>query len=389
MAATRSLFGVLLALSLGLPLAACTAGTNRPATGAAGTGIVITGEGGSGAAGTTGFGGTPIITGEGGNTGTGVAGTTGAGGRTCGLQSFALERKPAEVLLVLDRSASMKDPPEGATSTTPKWDLVLPAVKQVIMDSNTALSWGMKTFPEGEGLECIAASVTSKIDVAMAPMNATNVVNAINMTTDDGNGTPTGDAINAAVTYLKSLTSTNPKYILLATDGEPSCAGTAKGQETARPYAVAAVRAAATAGIHTFVVGVATTKTAAKMVLNEMADAGLEPRNDPRPLADHFYLGTTQAELAQALSIITGSVTNCIFPLNPPPPVLNNPNKLGVYVTGSMTKIPYDPTMTNGWSYVDAANSAVRVYGEWCETIRGAGANMVQIIFGCVDIDVP
>jgi hypothetical protein len=302
---------------------------------------------------------------------------------------FELERKPAEVLLVLDRSASMKDPPDGATTSTPKWDLILPAVKSVIIESDAALSWGLKTFPEGEGSECVAGSVTNKVDVPMAAMNATAVVNQINMTTDEGNGTPTGDAINAAVTYLKSLPSTNPKYILLATDGEPSCAGTTTGSSSARPYAVQAVTAAATAGIHTFVVGVATTKASAKTVLNDLAVAGLEPRDDPRPLADRFYLGTTQAELASALAVITGSVSNCIFPLNPPPPVLNNPNKLGVYVTGSMTKIPHDPTMTNGWSYVDAANTAVRVYGEWCETIQSAGANMVQIILGCPDIDVP
>ena len=391
MAATRTSLVLAFAFVFATSALACTAGTNRPASGQGGTGPVITGgagTGGSSSAGATGFGGGVIITGLGGSTG--IAGNTGAGGgRTCGLQSFELERKPAEVLLVLDRSASMKDPPDGATNTTPKWDLILPAVKKVIMDSDTALSWGLKTFPEGEGSECVAGSVTNKVDVPMAAMNATAVVNQINMTTDEGNGTPTGDAINAAVVYLKSLTSTNPKYILLATDGEPSCAGTSEGSSTARPYAVAAVRAAATAGIHTFVVGVATTKASAKMVLNELADAGLEPRDDPRPLADHFYLGTTQAELASALAVITGSVASCIFPLNPPPPVLNNPNKLGVYLTGNMTKIPYDPTMTNGWSYVDTANSAVRVYGDWCEMIKGAGSNMVQIVFGCIDIDVP
>ena len=42
---------------------------------------------------------------------------------------------------------------------------------------------------------------------------------------------------------------------------------------------------AAAAGIHTFVVGVATTKQTATDTLNKMADAGLEPRNDQRPFA--------------------------------------------------------------------------------------------------------
>src|SRR4029077_16657292 len=132
----------------------------------------------------------------------------------------------AEVLLLLDRSASMADPPDGATDPTPKWNLVVPAVNQVITDSDSALSWALKVFPEGTGSECVAGNVTSKIDVPMAPMNAAAGVAGGNATPDTGNGPPSGDAVNAAVEYLKNLPDTNPKYILLATDGEPSCAGT-------------------------------------------------------------------------------------------------------------------------------------------------------------------
>ena len=117
--------------------------------------------GGSGLAGTTGIGGFDL------------AGTGGGGGRTCGLQTFDLERKPAEILLLLDRSASMKDPPDGdPAGSAPKWDLIIPAVKQVIMDTDMSVHWGLKVFPEGTGSECIAGSVTNKIDVPIAPMNA-------------------------------------------------------------------------------------------------------------------------------------------------------------------------------------------------------------------------
>jgi hypothetical protein len=390
MAAPRSLVSVLVPIAT---LLGCTAGTNRPATGTAGTGVITGGAGDTGTpgtGGTTGFGGGVIITGEGATSG--AAGTGAGGSRSCGLQSFDLERKPAEVLLVLDRSASMKDPPDGATATTPKWDLILPAVKKVIMDTDTSLSWGYKVFPEIDNTEhkaCVAGNTTDNVRVEMGAMNATNVINAINMTTDEGDGTPTADAINTAVNYLKKLTTTNPKYILLATDGQPSCADTTVDTDGARTLAKSAVMNAAAAGFHTFVVGVATTKASDKEVLNDLADAGLEPRNDPRPLADHFYLGTTQAELGTALQVITGSVASCIFKLNQPPPVPDNPAKLGVYITGAMTKIPYDGTMMNGWAYTDSTSTTVQVFGNWCDQIKGAGANKVQIIFGCIDIDVP
>jgi len=406
----------LLSLSAVVCLAACTAGTNAPspATGSGGTGgsatgsAGATGSGGSGGSSTTGRGGS-------GPGGFNFGGTGGGGGRTCGLQNFDVERKPAEILLLLDRSKSMI---EDTTSdgTTLKWNAVLPALKQVIMDTDAAVSWGLKTFPEGAGSECVAGSVTSNVVVPVAPMNAAAVVGALNDTANQatqpqGNGTPTGDAITAAYNYLRTLTSTNPKYILLATDGAPSCAGTTKDSSTARTFAVQQVMNASTAAppIYTFVVGVATNSSSETTTLNSLADAGGRPRAG---LLTHFYLGNTTSELTAALAAITGAAATCTFPLNPPPPVMNDPTKVGMYFPPSgaptactstagcpggqvcindvcMLKVPYDTAMGNGWSYTDTNNTAAQAYGGWCDMIKASGANTVQIIYGCPDIEVP
>ena len=92
----------------------------------------------TGAAGNSG----PGIGGFGGSTASGAAGVisiggSGGGGQMCGLQKFDVERKPAEILLLLDRSKSMI---EDTTSdgVTLKWNAVLPALKQVIMDTDAA-----------------------------------------------------------------------------------------------------------------------------------------------------------------------------------------------------------------------------------------------------------
>jgi len=240
-------------------------------------------------------------------------------------------------------------------------------------------------------------------------MNATNVISAIDSTMALGNGTPTGDAVTAAFNYLKGLTSTNPKYILLATDGAPSCAGTTKDSSTARTFAVAQTMAAASASppIYTFVIGVATNSNSEQMTLNNLADAGGRPRPG---LLTHFYLGNTQAELTAAMASITGQAATCTFPLNPPPPVMNDSTKLGMYFPPSgtpqscttdcpngqtcvsnicMLKVPYDGSMGNGWAYTDANDTAVQAYGSWCDQIKASGANTVQIIYGCPLIDVP
>src|SRR5436190_8454415 len=288
----------LILLSAGAVFFACTAGTNAPSSGDGGRGGSSAGTAGtSGAAATGGPAGTTGAAGV-----ISIGGAGGGGGRTCGLQNFDVERKPAEILLLLDRSKSMI---EDTTSdgVTLKWNAVIPALKQVIMDTNEAVSWGLKVFPEGEGSECIAGSVTPNVVVPVAPMNAATVVSAIDATMALGNGTPTGDAVTAAFNYLKGLPSTNPKYILLATDGAPSCAGTTHDSSTARTFAVSQVMAAASATppIYTFVVGVATNSSSESGTLNMLADAGGKPRS---ALLTHFYLGNTQAELTAAVASI-------------------------------------------------------------------------------------
>lgn len=343
--------------------AACSASATRgehvtPNGGSAGS----SGSGSSGVGGSfSGSGGGVINLGDGGGDEMAV----------CGGQTFPLVRKPAKILLLLDRSGSMKDPPDS-TTTTSKWNLVVPAVNQVVTQTDAQVAWGLKVFPEGS----TTCAVSDLIDVPIAPANAATVTAAVLATTPDGNGTPTGDAMNAAVKYLKALDAagdTDSKYILLATDGEPSCVGgTEVSQSTARPYAVQAVTNAATAGYHTFVVGVATTKDTAMQALNDMAVAGLEPRPDPNPLATKFYLASTQDELVAALGAITGVVLDCRFSLTDPPAAGEH---VGVRIGDQV--VPSD-----SWT-LNADKTTVEVTGTWCDEIKSGTADVVRIVYGC------
>jgi hypothetical protein len=359
---------------------------------------VGTGSGGGAVAGTGGGGGfTPGGSGGSRDGQGGLMLARDGGTGECGLESFDLIRKPAVVMLVLDRSASMVDnlmdeEPTGPNDPT-KWSQLIPALTMTIPRIGGDLSWGMKTFPEGgtgNGTACLAPSVTTRIDLPVAPMNAAMLVQAINAVQPMGDGTPTGVAITVATDYLKTLPADSRKYILLATDGQPSCYGTLgalteeDGEKAmSRSAAVNAVSAAAAAGIHTFVVGLVI-KTNDTNTLNALATAGLEARNDPNPLAMKFYQASTQNELSRALEAITGVVSTCVFPLSKPPPV---PDNIAVKVSG--TKAPQDPSHANGWDYSNATLTEVEVFGSWCEMIRNSAANKVEIIFGCPDIVIP
>ena len=364
----------------------------------------LAGEGGSGVSGTggttgspTGSGGSPgATTGSGGSpTAGGDIGLTGSGGGSvnCGLFQFQPTPKNADIMMVLDRSGSMKDVPDGAPSgsTTTKWQIVAPAMEQIVTATQSSISWGLKTFPEAytDSMSDCAGGITKAIDVQMAAMNGGQMNTTIMATTPNGKGTPTSDAVTAAASYLKTVSDPNPKYLLLATDGEPDCIGTSKDSSRADPASVAAVADALKAGFPTFVVGIATTKTSSNNELNMLAQAGGASVPSTNPLASHYYLANDAATLQKALQSITGQISSCLFPLKTPPPVPNDPNKAGVYLGSNMAKIPYDAAKANGWAYVDSADSAIEIYGNWCSMVQADGAGAVQIIFGCPNIDVP
>ena len=209
------------------------------------------------------------------------------------------------------------------------------------------------------------------VEVPVGMMTGPAVTTAITgMVPGMPTGTPTNGAVDIATAHLKTRTTTNPKYLLLVTDGEPNCDAGATGS-------VMSIQAAAAAGFHTFVVGIATAGTTADTVLNDFATAGGEPRMG----ATKYYPATLRDELVTVLTQITGQVTNCVYPLTSQPP---SPNDVAVNV-GTM-RIQRDPM--SGWDYGPGMQSVV-LHGAACELAKSGMAGSVQIIFGCPNIPIP
>jgi hypothetical protein len=298
---------------------------------------------------------------------------------TCGLEDFKLDKVPPEILLVLDRSSSMNEPSVGGAAGATLWTDALAAVQDVLNTTQMAVHWGLSMFPMPNS--CLVGATP---EVAVAPNNASAVYGKA-MTTgsnmsSQGTGTPTDTAMTAATAYLtgRNGVNKNPRYIVLATDGEPTCVGGARANANAAVApTLAAIQAAVAAGFKTYVIGIAIDPTGIA-TLNQMAEAGGVPRMDP---TTKFYPAANKSELSAALNVITGQVSNCVFPLSKPPPA---PDSVKVTVDGQRV----DKSTTDGWSYTSPQNTAIQLNGTWCEKVKTSAAQ-VGIVFGCPDIPIP
>jgi hypothetical protein len=336
-------------------------------------------------------------------------GTTGAGGlnfpdagprseagpnedANCGLQNYALDRRPAVVVLLQDRSTSMRNTLSGGLT---RWATLVEAVKPVLQQTQAGISWGFKLFPDGK-----ICGVNAGVNIEPALNNAgpitarLDAIQVVQNSADDNglwDGTPVAPALRQTAQYLASLPTDKQKYILLATDGQPTCAGGdpllggGNPDTDDFPSGPAAVAEVAAMGIKVPVVGIAFSKTwdptnlkQNEITLNDMAKAG----GMPRPMDPAYYAANSSAELAAAFAQITGIVISCTFDLKGMKPP--SPDDVAVKIDG--VKVPRDKTHAEGWDY-DADVSNVVIYGQACEQLKGVGAtNNVQIIFGCPGI---
>jgi hypothetical protein len=342
-----------------------------PGSGSGGSGSGSNGSGSNGSNSGRGGSGFSVVFADAGPGGPNTSGPGNVGDeKHCGFEKFELERLPPELMLVLDRSGSMrmKDVPGSANS---RWEEMIPAVTETISKTDSLVSWGLKTFPT-----TAACNVSEGVEVPIAGMNSGNVNGFIEMTrpNEDQGGTPTAAAVSRALAYLKTRETKNPKYIVLATDGEPTCRF---NNMDSLPSSLASIREAAESGFHTFVIGIARQSANAMRQLDQMAEAGREPRMGE---TKHYPVQNRQ-ELVDILNQITVRVSNCLFVLSKQPP---SPKDVAVDI-GTM-RVPNDPV--KGWTY-GAGMKSIQLNGEICEMVKSGKIENVRITFGCPNVIIP
>jgi hypothetical protein len=306
----------------------------------------------------------------------------------CAQQQVPIHPGPPDILIIQDRSLSMtqdiNDQPceggsasgDGNCGTASKWYQVTVAVKSVVEATQAKVNWGLFYLGD-EPTEC-GASETPAVPIT-PDTSYEPIAQSLDSTTFTGAiGTPTAAVVNNAVAYLKTLDS-NSKYLLIATDGEPNCAG-GRAMRSDPTGARNAVAQAKTAGIPTFVVGIATTSSsAATTALNAMAVAGGHAQEGT---ATQYYAVTDTASLEETLSKIVGLAVSCTIPLSNIP---TGEWTIAIAATDSSTgkKVEIRSDDKNGWSYTDKTKTAIQLNGTSCSDLGNGTYSGLDFVYTC------
>jgi hypothetical protein len=342
------------------------------------TGFDVTNTGGSGYVMPTGTA-TDTVTGTSTATSTSTSTDIGTG---CAQQSVPIQALPPDILIIQDRSLSMNNDSNdqscggtrgqgGNCGANSKWSQVTAAIESVVTASSS-VNWGLFYF--GNGVSQCGVNTTA--DIPVSANSAAQIVASLAANSPNG-ATPTGATVNNAVAYMQTLTDLNPKFLLLATDGQPNCLnGDVNTTDVAG--ATNAVANALAAGFPTFVVGIG--NVAAATALDGMAQAGGEAQTGG---TTSYYAVSDTAGLVSTLNAIVGLAASCTISLQNVP---QGTWTIAIWATDSSGKtIQLPNSATDGWAYTDMSRSSITLVGPTCDNLKNDTYSNLQFVYTCQD----
>ena len=336
----------------------------------------------------------------------------------CGSTTVEATFKNVNMLLVIDKSGSMEDTPDGFADD--KWTSIKLALDTALQEVETEINFGLLLYPlslfrpipvDDCGDDC--CSVPAGLDavnvgIGRGELTVPEISRAL-ADVSPGGGTPTAAALERAHQYFTEgdgANLTGDRYVLLATDGGPNCnTGISCGPESCTtnldedcdvtnccvqlPSACVddravndAIAALAADGIHTFVVGIPGTEAYAPF-LDEFARTGGVPASGG---AREYYavsaMGGVQGLIDVFSTITTQLVRSCDIELASEPPRLDEVN---VAVDCTVVS-PDEPN--SGWE-IDTSQAPITrllLKGDLCTQVQDTGAQRVDVVYGCPTI---
>lgn len=333
----------------------------------------------------------------------------------CATSSDAVAPLPSILQLVVDTSGSMEWPP-GWSPATPddskppgatKWEITSSALLVAVDSLTNQIALGASFFPnvsQGDGI-CLLNLVA--VPIALLGGKASNAraawTAAVGNVLAEG-ATPTHGAYQFGLGLLLASKLPGNKFLLLITDGTPTCTLDCACTEDNLPVnsqpLIADVAAALVSGVRTFVIGSPGSEDT-RTVLSRISTAGGTGKpscSDLGPNYCHFDM-TTEPDLAgglaRALDQIALSLRPCEYPIPAPPAGQSlEPGLVNVLFTppGEDTQtIGRDPSANDcrdGWQYT-ADGAHIVLCGDACARVMASKDATVEVLFGCQTVVAP
>ncbi|HWA74303.1 MAG TPA: hypothetical protein VG937_18290 [Polyangiaceae bacterium] len=348
--------------------------------------------------------------------------------KECGSSAETADIKTVNMMLVVDKSGSMVDTPDGFAEN--KWVSLGGALQTALSEVADQMNFGLILYPydpnAGTTQKDVTCSVVDGPQAVNVPIGegiktVPQIVRIVQDTSPSG-GTPTAAALRAALNYYTTgggASVAGDKYVLLATDGGPNCnplntacstdpnlctvnldsknpgssvkcnmtnccirnSGVYAEQCLDHLEVIDAIRQLKNAGVTTYVVGIPGTEAYASY-LDQFAEASgqLNPNAPPK-----YYSVEASGGVEGLADVFKGIVTqlvhSCDIPLKEPP---TDVNKVNVAIDCQL-EAPTNPT--GGWE-IDTTSDPNKLIlkGETCANVQINGAKRVDLYYGCPPI---